>query len=107
VLRSRTSIGLYQLLHPDLGIPLAHRVSALSRRSREQRPLQPERLWNEIAKPRFAEGYDGVLIGHFHEAHEQREDGREFFVLGDWIDLFTYVELRDGKLTLSTWRGED
>lgn len=103
VLRHPASVALYQCLHPDLGIPLAHVVSGWSRRSRGHGPLQPERLWREIAEPRFRDGYDAVLVGHFHRAHEQREDGREFFVLGDWIDLFTYVELEDGRLTMKTW----
>ncbi len=103
VLRHPASIGAYGLLHPDLGIPLARVVSGLSRKSRDQLPLRPERLWNEIAKPRFAEGYDGVVIGHFHHAYEQRENGREFFTLGDWIQHFTYLELSGGRLTLSTW----
>ncbi len=103
VIRSPLSIGLYRWLHPDLGIPLAHAVSRWSRRSRGHGPLRAERLWREIAQPRFAEGYDGVLVGHFHHVHEQRENGREFFVLGDWIDHFTYAELEDGKLSLRTW----
>lgn len=103
VIRSPLSIGLYQLLHPDAGIPLAHLVSRWSRRSRGHGPLRAERLWREIAEPRFAEGYDGVLVGHFHHVHEQRENGREFIVLGDWIDHFTYAELEDGKLSLRTW----
>ena len=49
------------------------------------------------------EGYDGVVIGHFHHAYERREQGREFFMLGDWIERFTYLELRDGRLELKTW----
>ena len=103
VLRHPASIAAYGLLHPDLGIPLANAFSGMSRKSRDQKPLRPERLWNEIAKPRFAEGYDAVVIGHFHHAYEQRENGRELFVLGDWIEHFTYVELSEGRLTLSTW----
>lgn len=102
ILRHPASIAAYQWLHPDLGVPFAHWVSGASRQSRGHPPLQPERLWNEIAKPRFAEGYDGVIIGHFHHAYEQRENGREFFVLGDWIERFTWLELRDGRLTLRT-----
>ena len=103
VLRNRVSIALYGLLHPDLGIPLAHWVSKLSRRSREGRPLEGERLRREIAVPRFAEGYDAVLIGHFHRAYEHRENGHDFFVLGDWIDRFTYAILEDGRFRLETW----
>jgi UDP-2,3-diacylglucosamine hydrolase len=103
VLRSPAAIGAYGWLHPDLGIPLAHAVSEMSRRSRGEPELRPEKLWNEIAKPRFEEGYDGVIIGHFHHAYEQRENGRELFILGDWIERFTYLELEDGKLALAIW----
>jgi len=103
VLRSPLSVRIYQLLHPDLGIPLAHAVSGLSRRSRGHAPLEPERLWREIALPRFAEGYDGVLVGHFHHVHEQRDGDRQFMILGDWIDHFTYARLSGGVLTLEHW----
>ena len=103
VLRSRAAIGLYRLLHPDLGIPLARWMSGASRESRGARAVDSDRLRREIAAPRFAEGYDAVMIGHFHHAYEYREDGREFFVLGDWIDQFTYVVLEQGRLRLETW----
>jgi UDP-2,3-diacylglucosamine hydrolase len=105
LLRHPASIAAYGWLHPDLGIPLAHWVSGLSRRSREEPDLRPQRLWDEIARPRFAEGFDAVVIGHFHHAYEQREDGREFYVLGDWMDRFTYLELAGGRLELKTFAG--
>ncbi len=103
ILRNRVSIALYQWLHPDIGIPLAHWVSKRSRHSRGELPLQAERLRREIAAPRFAEGYDTVMIGHFHHAYEYQEDGREFFILGDWIDRFTYLVLENGHFHLRAW----
>ena len=103
VLRHPVSTGLYGWLHPDLGIPLAHAVSGLSRRSRGHAALEPDRLWREIALPRFSEGFDGVIVGHYHHAFERREPGREFFVLGDWIDRFSYAEMADGRITMSIW----
>jgi len=103
VLRHRASVALFQLLHPDLGIPLARRVSALSRRAREEQGLEGDRLWREIAEPRFAEGYDAVLIGHFHQLYERRENGRELFVLGDWITRFSYAVLEGGRFRLEVW----
>jgi len=103
ILRSPVSIALYGLLHPDLAIPFAHQVSRWSRRSRGQEELRPERLWSEIAEPAFRSGHDAALIGHFHHSFERRDGGREFFVLGDWIDRFTYVELRQGRFELKTW----
>jgi len=105
VIRHPLSVALYQLVHPDLGFPLARWVSRLSRGSREGRPLDGDRLWSEIAAPRFAAGYDAVMIGHFHHAFERREDGREFFVLGDWMKSFTYVALEAGRFRLEVWPG--
>jgi len=103
VIRHPASIALYSLLHPDLGIPLAHQVSRWSRGSRGAKPLMAERLWREIALPRFAEGFDAVVVGHFHHAYERREPGREFYVLGDWIDRCTYAVLEEGTLRLGRW----
>ena len=105
LLRNRTSIALYRWLHPDLGIPLAHWASRLSRESRAKYAVDGARLAREIATPRFALGFDAVMIGHFHRAFEHREDGRVFYVLGDWMERFTYVELADGQFRMNTWPG--
>jgi len=105
ILRNRASIALYGLLHPDLGIPLALWCSRWSRRSRGHGPFTPDRLIREIADPRFREGYDGVLIGHFHQSFEHRDGDRRFLVLGDWIDRFTYAVLENGNLRLAAWPG--
>jgi UDP-2,3-diacylglucosamine hydrolase len=103
VIRHPVSIALYALLHPDLGLPLARRVSGWSRRSREERPPDPDRLWREIALPRFAEGFDAVMVGHFHHVLERRDDGHVFYVLGDWMEHFSYVILEDGRFRLERW----
>jgi UDP-2,3-diacylglucosamine hydrolase len=103
ILRNPLAIAMYRLIHPDVGIPLAHWVSGWSRHSRDVLRIETERLRHQIADPRFAEGYDAVLIGHFHTTHEHREKGREFFILGDWMHEFTYVVLEDGAFRLETW----
>jgi len=103
VLRNPACIGLYRLLHPDLGIPLAGWVSGRSRHSRDARTLDGPRLVREIAAPRFAEGHDAVIIGHFHHVYEHREAGRDFVVLGDWIRHFSYAVLEGGVLKLERW----
>jgi UDP-2,3-diacylglucosamine hydrolase len=107
VIRHPLSIGLYRLVHPDLGIPLAGLVSRLSRGNRDERPFDGERLWLEVAKPRFEEGFDVVMIGHFHHAWERREGGREFIVLGDWIRNFTYAVIDREGPRLERWSGLD
>jgi len=103
ILRHPASVALYRTIHPDLGIPFASWVSGTSRHSRDQRVLDGERLVREIARPRFAEGFDGVMVGHFHQVFEHHEDGRDFFVLGDWIQRFSYAVLEGGALRLERW----
>jgi len=103
VLRHPLSISLYRLVHPDLGIPFAAWVSKQSRVSRDARQLDAGLLLREIAQPRFDEGYDGVMIGHFHHALEHREGSRDFVVLGDWIERFTFAVLHEGVLSLERW----
>jgi len=100
VLRHPASLALYRWVHPDIGIPLAHAASHASRSSRTQLPLPAELLFERIAAPRFAEGFDAVMIGHYHRAYERRVDGRVFFVLGDWFRTFSWVELDGGEFTL-------
>ena len=103
VIRHPASIALYRLVHPDLGLPFARWVSHFSRESRDERRFDGERLWREIAEPRFAAGFDAVVIGHFHHVYQRRVDHREFFVLGDWIRNFTYLTLEEGRLKLAVW----
>ena len=100
VIRHPLSLGIYRALHPDWGWSLAHQVSRWSRRSREDRPPDVDRLWREIAAPRFAEGYDTVMVGHFHQVVERRDGARTFFVLGDWMEYFTAVRLEGGVFTM-------
>ena len=45
------------------------------------------------------------MLGHFHHAYERREGGRELFVLGDWIQHFTYLTLADGRMQMDVWSG--
>ena len=103
VLRNPASLAFYRWIHPDLGIPFALWASRWSRNSRGQQPLDGDRLFRQIAAPRFAERYDAVMIGHFHHVYERREGERSFFLLGDWFERFSYVELKQGEFEMCVW----
>lgn len=107
VLRNRVAIAAYRAIHPDLGIPFAHAVSRLSRHSRDESKVDREWLHRQLAVPRFAEGADAVLTGHYHHPTHFRRDGRDFLILGDWIGNFTFASLRGGRFRLERWHGED
>jgi UDP-2,3-diacylglucosamine hydrolase len=101
VLRSPLSIGLYRMIHPDLGVPLAHRVSLVSRKHTHERRFYVDRFSRYLAGPRFAEGLDAVIVGHVHDPmHFRDARERDFLIVGDWIEFFTSVTLRDGHFHL-------
>lgn len=105
VLRNRWTIGAYRAVHPDLGIPFALWVSRVSRATRNEERVDREWLYRQLALPRFAQGADAVLTGHYHHpTHFQREGG-DFLILGDWVRNFTYARLAEGALTLERWNG--
>jgi UDP-2,3-diacylglucosamine hydrolase len=104
VLRHPLAIAGYRLLHPDLGLPFARVVSRLSRKHRVESRFDAEALRARIAVPRFAQGFDGVVLGHFHVPTLLTRDGRDFVVLGDWITRNGYAALEGGKFRLYRWR---
>ena len=107
LLRSGWAIAAYRAIHPDLGIPFAHGVSRLSRATRDESKVDREWLYRQLAEPRFAQGADAVLTGHYHHPTHFRRDGRDFLVLGDWIGNFTFASLNGGRFALERWMGED
>jgi len=105
ILRHPLAIGLYRSLHPDLGIPLAHRVSGASRDHSRDRRHYLQRLARHVATPEYGRGSDAIVIGHIHDPlHLQDSAGRDFLIAGDWIEAFTYVELRAGTFRLQRWQ---
>jgi UDP-2,3-diacylglucosamine hydrolase len=104
VLRSRLCIALYRTVHPDIGIPLAYWVSALSRRHSEPREVLIPKLVRDIALPRLGKDADAVVMGHVHEPTHIRLPDGEFIILGDWLKNFTYAVLEEGVFTLHRFR---
>jgi UDP-2,3-diacylglucosamine hydrolase len=104
VLRNRTCIALYRAVHPDMGIPFAYRLSAVSRRHTEPREILVPKLVRGIARPRLADGHDAVVIGHIHEPTHIRMPQGEFIIIGDWIESMTYAVLEEGRFRLLRFR---
>ena len=64
-------------------------------------------ILREFAAARFKEGYDAVIIGHFHlPLFEQTANSRvrTLLSLGDWITHFTYGEWANGEFSLKQYK---
>jgi UDP-2,3-diacylglucosamine hydrolase len=103
-LRSRLVSTMYRLLHPDLGLVFAGWVSRMSRNHSEGVAPNAEKLWKDIGRPKFEIGFDTVVMGHIHKPITFSREDKELFVIGDWIDKFTFLVLQDGAFRLEHWK---
>lgn len=104
VLRNPVARFLFRWIHPDVGIPIASATSHTSRHHAPRPKRSEDDLRALLAEPRFREGYDAVLIAHFHRPIHQRSGGRDFIVLGDWIERRTVAKLEDGAFSMFEFR---
>ena len=93
---------------PSLALKVKDRLQHTSQSSYQ---IKRER-WNyrEIIRA-FAhsaqqQGYDGLVTGHFHLAFREELPSTPFTILslGDWMEQFTYGEMKNGELQLRTYR---
>ncbi|MFH0778241.1 MAG: UDP-2,3-diacylglucosamine diphosphatase [Candidatus Eisenbacteria bacterium] len=104
MLRSRLNVGLYRLIHPDVGVPFALLSSRLSRKTSVSKMKEiADALFREVALGKFAEGFDLVILGHVHMPFHRTHEGREFYVVGDWIENLSYLVMENGRLKREAW----
>lgn len=106
VLRSPWTIAAFRWIHPDWGLAVADTVSRFSRGRRDESKFDAERLCDYLAEPRFADGADAVVIGHYHHPTHLKRPSGEFLILGDWLGWNTYARLEGGAFSLWQWTAE-
>lgn len=104
VFRNRLSIWLYRMIPPDLGIPLAKRVSGSSRQYTAKRDHGFVEDYEQYAASKLQGAYDLVAIGHLHiPALTNFPDGT-YINTGDFVHHFSYVRIANAKATLEYLR---
>ncbi len=108
VLRSRVAVGGFRVLHPELGLKLARRVSSTETKPDEARELAGRSQFLEAwARDQMAAdaGLSWVVCGHSHLPRLVEVDpGRFYCNAGDWLTHFTYIEIKPtGVPSLSVW----
>jgi len=109
VLHHPLAIAAFRMVHPDWGVSVARFLgNDFRRKGEEETPaLQCAPVYERIAEEVFASGADIAVFGHDHVARIKVTDAGMLVVLGEWISLGTYGELRDGVFRLRTWRSPD
>ncbi len=106
ILRSRVSIFLYSLVHPDWTAPVARSSSKTSREYTGNKDFGETDGMVRFAKEKIHEGYDYVIMGHRHKPMEQKINGGLYLNLGDWISYNTYAEFDGKNIKLKEWKNE-
>ena len=101
VLRNRLVIGAARWIHPDIMDSIARGVAVGSRNmSSPSQKKRAAQMADEAFKSFFSRGNDIFIMGHVHAPVHDIRDERDFMIVGDWVENFTYGRLKDGKLTL-------
>ncbi|UCG52538.1 MAG: UDP-2,3-diacylglucosamine diphosphatase [Candidatus Latescibacterota bacterium] len=107
IIRNRLVIAAAKFLHPDLMDAIAARVSKGSK-NRNKRSVKD--MANQLAaRPDhefFSKGNDVFVMGHVHYPIHKTRDGRDFMIVGDWIENFSYGRMREGRLSLERFKLE-
>jgi UDP-2,3-diacylglucosamine hydrolase len=102
ILRSKTNIFLFSLIHPDIAGWLARWSSHTSRQYTSNRAYESSGMVNFAARM-IKEGFDFVVMGHNHVPSRQTFDGGVYVNLGDWIFENTYAVFDGKKIKLKKW----
>ncbi len=99
VFHSRWANFLFSLIHPDLGILLASKLS------KESRKREEEFDFKRIDRTVSEKGIDVLVSGHLHLPTVREIGGRFFACPGDWMEHFTYLKIVGRTLELRDREG--
>ncbi|HCR16598.1 MAG TPA: hypothetical protein DIU35_03865 [Candidatus Latescibacteria bacterium] len=103
ILKSVLCIGLFRLLHPDIGAWLARRTSHISEQRARAHTERNRRILLRGAREQIGKGADVVICGHYHYLLQEQVGKGQLIVLGDWVSQDTYAVLENGAIALMEW----
>ena len=105
VIRSKLAIFLFRLLHPDWGCALARKVSKSSSHyhHHDEKSIEIRKEMRQFANQKWNEGYDVVLIGHYHQTEIEISGEKSLIFMGDWLKHFTITSLDKNGWQQNKW----
>lgn len=100
IFRHPVNVWLYRQLPVDVAFPLARLVSGSSRRWTEARGKEQLSEYEDFARHKFAEGFDGIVLAHSHSPGLKKIEGKTLVNIGDFLYNFTYAVLKDKEFEL-------
>jgi len=105
VIRNPAVIAVSRWIHPDLLDALAggvaHGSRALFNVAQEKRARAvADHAWDHF----YERGNDAFVMGHVHFPMHETRSGKEFLIVGDWIEDYTFVRMTNGRLRIESFK---
>lgn len=105
VIRNPAVVAVSRWIHPDvldaIAGGVAHGSRALFNVAQEKRAKAvAQHAWAHF----FERGNDAFVMGHVHFPLHETRDGKEFLIIGDWIEHYTFVRMTNGRLRIESLR---
>ena len=98
VLRNKIFIFLFRLLGKKIGYKIGKKVSHISQGYNHFDNNVDEIMKDigEYAEQKWSEGFDIVMVGHYHQKEIIEKDSKLLIFLGDWLKHYAITKF-DGK----------
>jgi UDP-2,3-diacylglucosamine hydrolase len=105
VLRNPGVIAVSRWIHPDLLDTIA---GGVAQGSRALFHIEQEKRARAVAAHAWAHffnrGNDAFVMGHVHFPMHETREGKEFLIVGDWIEHYTFVRMTGGRLRIESFK---
>ncbi len=103
---------LFRWLHPDIGIPLGNYFSRKNKLISGDEDAQflgedKEWLYQYAQQKRKEKPYNYFIFGHRHLPLELKVEDATYINLGDWIQYYTYAEMKGSKVHLKKYAPQE
>ena len=106
VIQSKLFIWAYRWIHPNIGYRIADWVSKKGKHYDHSKEYN-ERVLNDmtsLAHKKIRQGFDYLILGHYHQAVDKSVENGKLLILGDWLSFFTYGYFDGNELSLLKWK---
>jgi len=98
ILRNKITTGIFYMFHPDIGFQIAKGISRISRHNSSKKEV-PHEIPPKVIK-HFEEGYDVVILGHFHLPIFMQKDKKLYLNTGDFPGHESYIKIENNEISL-------
>ena len=100
LIRWKFTESIYRLVHPDLGIWIANKISKISRVTVSKIDTFGAEPYRQYAVNKLDDGFNFVIMGHRHQAEYREHSNGAYVAIGDWLNRGSYGYFIDGEMKL-------